>query len=267
MSKTFEQHSKARTQGGVRDAEERVYNAIIEAILDHQLVPGTKLVELELAEILGVSRGAVRGALSRLEHDLLVDIRPNRGAVIASPSAEEGYNIFEARRVIEAATVQKAAETMTPARLKQLRDFLSKEKDAYVRGDLCNAQRLSRQFHIVLAELADNQVLKGFLEHLICRQPLLVLGPRGSQSQYCGAHEHELVIDALADGDTPKATTCMMDHLNKLENQLSLGAREPSRSLAVAIGAAGSKDNRGNNKVGPDEGNSADKLTLSMRFQ
>src|SRR5439155_648601 len=54
-------------------AEDRVFNAILDAVLDHRLAPGTKLKERELAEIFGVSRGAVRGALTRLGHSLLVE--------------------------------------------------------------------------------------------------------------------------------------------------------------------------------------------------
>src|SRR2546425_836240 len=81
-------------------AEDRVFNAILDAVLDHRLAPGTKLKERELAEIFGVSRGAVRGALTRLGHSLLVELRPNRGAVIANPSSAETPDLFEARRVI-----------------------------------------------------------------------------------------------------------------------------------------------------------------------
>src|SRR5919109_5152558 len=83
--------------------EDRVFNAILDAVLDHRLPPGTKLKERELAEIFGVSRGAVRGALTRLGHSLLVELRPNRGAIIANPSPSETHDLFEARRVIESA--------------------------------------------------------------------------------------------------------------------------------------------------------------------
>src|SRR6266849_6284363 len=61
-------------------AEDRVFNAILDAVLDHRLAPGTKLTERELTEIFGASRGAVRAALSRLGHSLLVEQRPHRGA-------------------------------------------------------------------------------------------------------------------------------------------------------------------------------------------
>src|SRR5437660_202922 len=80
-----------------RAAEDRVFNAVLDAILDHRLAPGTKLGERELSELLGASRGAVRAALARLGHSLLVELRPNRGAVIANPTAAETRDLFEAR--------------------------------------------------------------------------------------------------------------------------------------------------------------------------
>ena len=78
-----------------RAAEDRVFNAVLNAILDHRLAPGTKLVERDLSELLGVSRGAVRSALARLGHSLLVELRPNRGAVIANPTAAQMRDVFE----------------------------------------------------------------------------------------------------------------------------------------------------------------------------
>jgi DNA-binding GntR family transcriptional regulator len=217
------------------DAEERVYNAILQAILDHRLAPGTKLVELELSQILKASRGAVRIALLRLKHDLLVELRPNRGAVIANPSIKEARDIFEARRVIEATIVRKVADNKTDKGLDRLRHFLSEEKQAYIQGDLSRAQRLSRMFHIVLAELADNQILNRYLENLICRQPLLVLAHIGSQLQYCGAHEHEHVVEALERGDGDAAVRCMLDHLQTLEDKLSTRPLVASTDLKEAL--------------------------------
>src|SRR5436190_12685979 len=123
-------------------AEDRVFNAILDAVLDHRLAPGTKLTERELVEIFGVSRGAVRAALARLGHSLLVELRPNRGAVIANPTAAETRDLFEARRVIEAAVLQRLARSLTAKQLAELRTFIADEQKAYDRGDRKTGQRL-----------------------------------------------------------------------------------------------------------------------------
>src|SRR5919204_5174752 len=106
-----------------RAAEDRVFNAVLDAILDHRLAPGTKLGERELSELLGASRSAVRAALARLGHSLLVELRPNRGAVIANPSAAETRDLFEARRVVEAAILQKLVRGVSAKQLAELRAF------------------------------------------------------------------------------------------------------------------------------------------------
>jgi DNA-binding GntR family transcriptional regulator len=219
-----------------RAAEDRVFNAVLNAILDHRLAPGTKLVERDLSELLGVSRGAVRAALARLGHSLLVELRPNRGAVIANPTADETRDVFEARRVIESAVVQGLARSISAKRLAELRTFVAEERKAYDRGDRRTGQRLSIRFHKLLSELAGNAALDRFMEHLICRTPLLSLAHKGSRPAYCGADEHREIVEALARRDPALAARRIASHLNTLEKQLHVEEEPgPASTLAEAL--------------------------------
>jgi len=219
-----------------RAAEDRVFNAVQNAILDHRLAPGTKLVERDLSELLGVSRGAVRAALARLGHSLLVELRPNRGAVIANPTPGETRDVFEARRVIESAVVQGLARSITAKQLAELRVFVAEEQKAYDRGDRRNGQRLSIRFHKLLSELAGNGALDRFMEHLICRTPLLTLANKGSRHAYCGADEHREIVDALARRDPVLAARRMTSHLSTLQKQLHVEEEpRPASTLAEAF--------------------------------
>jgi DNA-binding GntR family transcriptional regulator len=222
-----------------RAAEDRVFNAVLDAILAHRLAPGTKLGERELSELLGASRGAVRAALARLGHSLLVELRPNRGAVIANPTAAETRDLFEARRVIESAVVQRLARTLTAKQLAELRSFVAAEQKAYDGGDRNTGQRLSIRFHKLLSELAGNAELDRFMEHLICRTPLLTLAHKGQQLAYCGAGEHRELIEALAKRDPALAVKRMSAHLSNLEGQLHVEDEpQPSSSLSAAFASA-----------------------------
>lgn len=234
--------SSKRPQGlkgqRVGRAEDRVFNAVLDAVLDHRLPPGTKLKERELTEIFGVSRGAVRGALTRLGHSLLVELRPNRGAVIANPSAAETRELFEARRVIEAALVQRLAASLAAKQIAELRAFVAEESRAYARGDYKGGQRRSIRFHKLLAELAGNPTLDRFMEQLICRTPLLALARTG-RIAYCGAGEHREVVEALARRDAATAVRRMTEHLANVERQLTVDeAPQMPASLAAALSAA-----------------------------
>lgn len=218
-------------------AEERVFHAILDAVLDHRLAPGTKLKERELSEIFGVSRAAVRGALTRLGHSLLVELRPNRGAVIANPSLAETRDMFEARRVLESAIVQRLARSLRAKQIAELRAFVAEESRAYQKGDRKAGQRLSIRFHKVLSELAGNATLDRFMEHLICRTPLLALARTGHIA-YCGADEHREVVEALARRDAAAAARRMTEHLTNVENELLAGREAPVASgLTAALTA------------------------------
>jgi DNA-binding GntR family transcriptional regulator len=219
-----------------RAAEDRVFNAVLNAILEHRLAPGTKLVERDLSELLDASRGAVRAALVRLGHSLLVELRPNRGAVIANPTAAETRDVFEARRIIESAAVQQLARSITAKQLAELRAFIAEEQKAYDRGDRKTGQRLSIRFHKLLSELAGNAELDRFMEHLICRTPLLTLAHKGLRLAYCGVGDHREVLEALAKRDPALAVKRMSAHLTTLESQLHVEEEpSPASSLSEAL--------------------------------
>ncbi|NPC58552.1 GntR family transcriptional regulator [Caenimonas soli] len=218
--------------------ETRVYDAIVDAILSHRLAPGTQLKERELAQLFGVGRESVRGALTRLGHSLLVELRPNRSAVIADPSPAEARDLFEARRVIESAIVRSLARDLTPERGARLSAFSEEEQRAYASGDLKTAHRLSIQFHSFLAELAGNSVLENVMQQIICRMPLLVLARVGPGAEYCGAHEHRAVIEALLRRDEEAAVNKMLEHLQGLEKRFGLNKPELPGTLAETFNFA-----------------------------
>lgn len=234
------QHTPARRSRRAPEsgpaAEQRILAAIQEAIFEYRLGPGAKLKELALAELFNVSRGTVRAVLARLGHAKLVELRLNRGAVVASPSADESRQIFEARCAIECATVAKLAGAASRNDLKVLRDFVAREKASYARGDERIGLRLSIGFHRKLGELAGNAVLARILEELVARTPLIALTHGGRSPSTCGVDDHLALIEAIARRDARRAGELMREHIGHLESQLNLQRPEPSRTLAEAFG-------------------------------
>src|SRR5207247_9398419 len=112
---------------------------------------------------------------TRLAYNRLVALRPNRGAVVASPSVEESRDLFAARRAVEAAIVDAVTRKIAPPEAKALRALTASERDAYRRGELRKALKLSLKFHQQLAAIAGNGVLAEFLEQMIERTQLVVL--------------------------------------------------------------------------------------------
>ncbi|MGE5794751.1 MAG: GntR family transcriptional regulator [Bacteroidota bacterium] len=213
-------------------AEERVYTAIRQAIMDHRLTPGTKLKEVALAELFAVSRATVRAALARLAHAQLVELRPNRGAIIPTPSAAESREVFEARRAIECAIAAKVAATASRKDVAALREWVATEAAAYARGDDRDGLRRSIEFHRRLAALAGNAVLTRFLDELVYRTPLIALTHRGHAPSTCGVDDHLALVDAIGAHEPERAVTVMREHIEALERELNLHRPEPPKTLA-----------------------------------
>jgi DNA-binding GntR family transcriptional regulator len=223
---------------GRAPAEQRVFDAIRDAIFEHRLAPGTRLGEVSLAELFGVSRAVIRNALARLGHAHLVELRPNRGAVVATPSVEESRQVFEARRAVEEAIVVKVAGGARPADIAMLRQWVASEEAAYARGDERGGVRLSVDFHRRLAELAGNTVLARYLDELVSRTPLIALAHRGHAPAPCGCEDHLALVDAIAARDEPRAVALMRAHIGHLEAALNLRPPAQPQSLAEVFGLA-----------------------------
>jgi len=216
--------------------DERIYEDIYDAVMEHRLAPGTRLPEASLSALYGVSRPMVRKALGRLAHEHIVRLRPNRSPVVASPSVEETREVFEARRVVETAIAGKAARTATRRELEGLRAAARAERLADERADRRAAVRLSGHFHMTLAELGRNRVLADCLRELVSRTSLIIALYETPGRSACLFHEHEALIDAIARRDEGAAAEGMQAHLGRVEGRLDLERETRLRDLSQVLG-------------------------------
>ena len=203
-------------------SDEAIYRGIYDAIFEHRLPPATRLAEDALGEIFGVSRTVVRKALFRLAYDKIVEIRPNRGAAVASPTIEEARDVFDTRRVLERAVIEDACETADSPALDDLRRLARAEEAAHAEGDRQAVIRHSGDFHLRLARIAGNTVIADFLRELISRTSLIIALYESAGPATCAAHEHMALIDAVDAGDATRAAALMDAHLHAIEASLQL---------------------------------------------
>jgi DNA-binding GntR family transcriptional regulator len=220
-------NGKART--GTQD--DIVYAHIFDAILEQRLAPGTKLSEEALGEIFGVSRTIIRRALSRLAHEGVVLLRPNRGAVVASPSVEEARQIFFARRMVERAITELAVQHASAEQLAELRQMVADEQDCFARGDRGAGIRLSGEFHLKLAEAAKNAPLVSFQRSLVSQTSLIIAQYESGNRSHCSFDEHNQLIDAIVARDSEKAVSLMMHHMDHIDSKLNLDEDSASDDL------------------------------------
>lgn len=223
---------------GTGEAEARIYEAIFESVMKQQLLPGTRLPEAALSKLFGVSRTIVRQVLRRLAHDNLVELRPNRGAMVAKPTPEDTRKIFEARRALESAIVSLVVRNAKKPELAALKRQLAAEHDALGRADQSAWTQLASGFHLRLAELAGNPILRGYLVELMSRCSLIVALYERPGNAPCEHDEHARIVQAIERGDAAGAAALMTRHLDALESRISLADAQPARSLARMLGFA-----------------------------
>ncbi|KVP85735.1 GntR family transcriptional regulator [Burkholderia ubonensis] len=196
---------------------EAIAERIRTAILEHRLAPGAKLTEAQLCDVFGVKRGAIRQALALLATDRLVDLEPNRGAFVASPTLQDVHEVFEMRRIIELAVVERLATGPGAKRLKGVAALIDKERKAFERRDVPAWIRLSGEFHTALAALMGNATLSACLDGLVARSTLMSALYESHGRSPCSFDDHGAILVALEAGDAKRASELMAHHLQHVE--------------------------------------------------
>ena len=212
-----------------------IVSALTKAIVEHRLLPGSKLAEQKLADHFGVSRTLVRQALLQLSQHQLVTLEPARGAFVAAPSVDEARQVFAVRRMLECEMARSFAAQATPARIRVLREHIAREKRAIAQEDAPGRTELLGEFHVRMAELMGNEVLAQMLGQLISRCALITLmyqTPRGAEHS---SDEHAEIVRALAARDGEGAARLMAEHLQHVEENLAFDRRVPSNDISTAL--------------------------------
>ncbi len=231
---TAEKHADEPAESSVT-ATERIAASITQAIVERRLMPGTKLAEQQIADIFKVSRTLVRQALNQLSRDRLVTLEPARGAFVAQPSVEEARQVFEVRKMLEAAMITQLAASISKPQIIQLRAHLKAEREAVARTDVSGRTRLLADFHVILARMQGNEVLAQLLSDLLSRSSLISLMYQSSHSAAASQAEHQAIVDALEKRDAKAAVKLLDHHLGNVEANLRLNPRV--QDLASALSA------------------------------
>jgi DNA-binding GntR family transcriptional regulator len=200
--------------------EQRVHDAIVEAVLAHRLPPGTRLVETPLCEAFGVNRSLLRRVFVRLANDKVIELQHNRGASVAQPSQAEMHEVFDVRRVIEAGIVRRLCRCGKAADFKRLSALVDEERRAYQRGDRARWLRLSGDYHLAAARSLGNSELESLMNMLVARTTLMKALYQAPGGNVCSFEEHAAIVQAMAAGDAERAAALMDQHLQDAELKL-----------------------------------------------
>jgi len=194
---------------------ERVHEHLRNEILAYRLRPGTELLEVALAESLGVSRGPVREALGRLSSEGLVTIRPRNGAVVRSLSKQEFIETYQVREALETYALRLAVPLVTADDLGTLTGFTD-EMALHSQHENVEAYfGANRAFHDRLVKIGGNRQLWKVYQQVaaqIGRYQLRSVALRGDLE--VSIAEHREILRALVARDTDRAVRLLSDHIH-----------------------------------------------------
>lgn len=200
--------TNARSSNAAAFVREKLENDIACGVF----VPGSRLDETSLATRFGVSRTPVREALQQLAAAGLIEMRPRRGAVVATASPERLYEMFEVMAELEAICARLAARRTTPEELARLQ--AAQAECAAQRGDPDAYYDANERFHQAIYALSGNGFLAAEAAALQKRlRPYRRLQLRVRNRVSTSFAEHEAIIAALAAGDGEHAAAEMRAHV------------------------------------------------------
>jgi DNA-binding GntR family transcriptional regulator len=204
--------------------------ALRDAIVDGEFAPNQRLVEADLSERFGASRGTVRSALLELTAEGLVERVQNRGARVRAVSLTEAIEITEVRMVLEGLCAARAATRLTDDDRDRLRGIGTAMQEAVRSGDLLGYSELNRQLHALIRELGGQSTARAVLERLrgqnVRHQFRLALHPgRAAVS----LPQHLEIIEALCAGDSDAAEAAVRRHLRSVIDTLPEVGNAPGR--------------------------------------
>jgi DNA-binding GntR family transcriptional regulator len=209
---------------------ETIADALRDEILDGRPPAGSRLVETELAERFGVSRGPVRDALAELAREGLALDLPRRGTFVSSLTEADLDEVYVIRRAIEEAAVRLAVERATDDEVAVIRAALDVVEAAYARGDLATAWEADMAFHRTYCRLSGNGRLLTLFDELASQTVLLMrtaLVSRASLGWTPPVEYHRRIADAIAARDVEGAIQAVGAHYLYTEDRLF--ASDPPR--------------------------------------
>lgn len=149
-----------RNVSNKKPISEEVYEKIKMKILKNILEPGERLVEMELAEELSVSRTPVREALKQLEQDGLVTYYPRKGSIVSEVSVEDALELYEVRECLEGLAVKIVCLNISRKEIRDLEEIVKEMKDSINLKNHAQLKILHGQWSEAIISMANNKYLK-----------------------------------------------------------------------------------------------------------
>lgn len=212
---------------GSASVVEAVAEAIREDIKLGRLAPGQRLIESDLCESIGASRTSIREAVGRLEAEGLIEVEHQKGARVRRLTSQDARDIYQVREALEGTAARLAALNIDNgdyrARFKALEKKFLAENDTSPTVYLA----YNEKFHRLIVEMSENARLIRMVEQLQHAAFLMLIQTISSPQASERAHEdHQVIVAAILDGDSPKAERAMRAHVRRTGDDVLVRLQE-----------------------------------------
>ena len=215
-----------------RSLHDELVEGVRDMIIDGKLKPGEKIPERARTEHFGVSRTPLRECLKALAAEGLVELVPNRGAIVARITPEEIDELFPILGALEALAGELACTRLDDADLQKLRSMHERMVDHFHYGEEGPYRRINRQFHQTLFDIAGNASLSEMYRQLLGRIHLVrFLVDKRETDWQKAVDEHERIMDALERRDGERLAQILKQHLTETAADLSRQSLTTARPL------------------------------------
>ena len=207
-----------------------VFKTLRQAILTGELQPGERLMEITLANRLGVSRTPVREAIHKLEQEGLVIMMPRRGAQVAQITEKDLIEVLEVRLGLEEMAVRFACERMTDGQFTELCQAADEFSAAIGRDDLTALAQADENFHSLICRATGNDCLCGITNNLreqMYRYRIEHLKNHDARKNLDG--EHKAICAALEKRNAEEAQAILYSHIENQQQSIIQMLKEKSK--------------------------------------
>ena len=193
-----------------------VFQTLRQAILRGELKPGERLMEIHLAQKLGVSRTPVREAIRKLELEGLVLMIPRKGAIVAEITVQDLEDVLEVRMALEELAVKIACKRITQEQLEEIKRRSAEFCKPLYGDDVAACAQADMTFHDAIYEATGNRRLVQILNNLreqMYRYRREYLKDRQSHSLL--VKEHEEIVQGLTERDADRALRVTNSHIER----------------------------------------------------
>lgn len=195
-----------------------VFKTLRQGILTGELKPGERLMEIHLANKLGVSRTPIREAIRKLELEGLVTMIPRRGAEVAQITEKSMKDVLEVRKVLDNLSVTLACERITEEEKEQLQDACADFEDAVKTGDFSMIAKTDVAFHDIIVAATRNIRLSQMVNNLAEQMYRYRFEYIKDSSQHNRlVQEHREICDGIVKKDKEKALAAIEAHIDNQE--------------------------------------------------